>query len=90
MLKSIIRQKGITRATYRASTKKVSERNSKRDEMQKEIETLEERVGTQEKIASNDTVISDNFLIYNDNWPRLGIVLQYFDNFMDSNLQMLI
>ena len=51
--------------------------------MEKEPETLEERIGTQEQYSSKDTILIDDLLIYDDIWLLFGNVLQFFDKFIE-------
>ena len=55
--------------------------------MRCEIEALEERVGKQDQYSSKDTIIIDDWPIYDVNLPLLADVLQFFDFCLDYRLQ---
>ena len=68
--------------------KQVSGRNSKIAAMQKEIDTLEERIGIQEQYSLKDPIIIDELLNCGENWLLLNNVMHFFDKFMECKLQI--
>ena len=60
----------------------VRKKDDKIHEMQTQIETLEQRVRTEEQYSSQDTIIVDNRPIYDPEWPLIRNVLHFFVKFL--------